>query len=144
MNTKVLLAALAAGVASFLLGWLIYGVLLHSFMESHMTAGALALNKKMENFNWLGMVIANLAWGLLLAWSLSRMGVTTAMGGLVPGATIGVLVAITYDMFFYSMMNMYTDNMVVIVDFLANALTGAVVGAVAGIVLGMGAKRAAA
>ena len=144
MNMKVLLAALAAGVASFLLGWLVHGVLLRSYMEAGMTPAAFALHKQMENFNWIGMIIANLAGGTLIAWALSRMGVNTAMGGLVPGAIIGFLIAVMYDMFFYSMMNMYSSKMVVVVDVLANTVSCGMLGAVAGLVLGMGPKTAKA
>jgi hypothetical protein len=144
MNTRVLLAALAAGVASFLLGWLVYGMLLDAYMDAHTTAAAHAVWKQMENMNMIGMVISNLAWGLLLAWVLSRMNVNNAMGGFMTGATIGLLVAINMDLFFYSMMNWYTDKMIVIVDVLVSAVFHGILGAIAAIVLGMGNKTAAA
>ncbi|MEO8068756.1 MAG: DUF1761 family protein [Flavobacteriales bacterium] len=144
MNTKVLLAALAVGVASFFLGWLVYGILLDPYMKANTTVEGLAIMKNMENMNMMGMAIANLAGGLLVAWLLSRMGITTAMGGLFPGAVIGCLMTVMYDMFFYSMMNMYSSKMVVIVDVLASTVFYAVLGAVAGWVLGMGRKATTA
>lgn len=36
MNMKLVLAALAASVAAFLLGWGIYGIALHSYSEAAM------------------------------------------------------------------------------------------------------------
>jgi pentatricopeptide repeat protein len=143
MNTKVLIAALAAGVASFLLGWVVYGMLLEGYMKAHTTEAAHGVWKQMENMNWLGMIISNLAWGVFLAWSLSRMGVNDMSGGFVAGAIIGGLVAINIDLFFYSMMNWYTDKMVVIVDVLVSTVFHGILGAVTGIVLGMGNKATA-
>ncbi|MFZ1687846.1 MAG: hypothetical protein WAU70_10515 [Flavobacteriales bacterium] len=143
MNTKVLLAALAAGVAFFLLGWLVYGVLLDSYFQANTTAEAQGVMKKMENMNMMGMIISNLAAGALVAWSLSRMGVTNAMGGLFPAAVIGCLIAINFDMFMYSMTNWYSSKMIVIVDVLITTVFYGVVGGIAGWVLGMGRKAAA-
>jgi len=36
MNIRVLVAGLAAGVAGFLLGWLLFGVLLMDYFEANM------------------------------------------------------------------------------------------------------------
>ena len=36
MNTKVLLAAIVGGVVAFLLGWLLFGILLADFMDKNM------------------------------------------------------------------------------------------------------------
>lgn len=140
MNTKVLLAALAAGVASFFLGWLIYGMLLDPYFQANTTVEAKGIMKNMENMNMIAMVIANLAVGTLVAWSLSRMGVTNAMGGLFPGAVIGCLIAINFDMFMYAMTNWYSSKMVVIVDVLVSTIFYAFIGAIAGWMLGMGRK----
>ena len=36
MNTKVILASLAAFVVSFLMGWLVYGMLLKGYFDANM------------------------------------------------------------------------------------------------------------
>ena len=143
-NTKILVASLATAVASFLLGWLISGMLLDPYFKANTTAEGLAIWKQMENMNMIGMFISSLAGAVLVSWSLSRMGVTTAMAGLFPGAMIGCLMTISFDMFIYSMMNMYATKMIVIVDVLASTIIYAILGGIAGWVLGMGRKTAAA
>ena len=139
----MLLAALAAGVFSFLLGWVLYGMMgLMEYYQHNMTDGYNALSKNEDNMNMLGLVIANLASGLLVAWMLWKMGVTTWMAGFMAAAILGGLIAVSYDMFFYSMMNMYTNKMIVIVDVIVTAVTMGLAGAVAGFVLGTGKKAA--
>ncbi len=143
MNTKMLLAALATGVFSFLLGWVLWDMMgLMSYYQSNTTPEYNALMKSKENMNMLGMVISNMAMGLLVAWMLWKMGVTTWMAGFMAAAVLGALLAVSYDMLFYSMMNMFANKMIVIVDVIVTAVTTGLAGAVAGFVLGTGKKAA--
>lgn len=140
----MLLAGLAAGVFSFLLGWVLWDMLgLMDYFAKNTTEGYRALWKAPENMNMIGMIISNLAMGGLVGWMLSRMGVSNWMGGFMAAAVFGGLITLSYDMFFYSMMNMYTNKMIVIIDVVIAAITTGLAGAVAGAVLGMGAKKAA-
>ncbi|MCB0780853.1 MAG: hypothetical protein KDC03_15235, partial [Flavobacteriales bacterium] len=88
MNTRVLLAGLASGVAGFLLGWVIFGMLLMNYFE----AGVIhyeGLHKPEEEMN-LGLVfLSNLLFGLMLAWVCDRSGSRSAGSGLVVGAIVG-------------------------------------------------------
>ncbi len=140
MNSKTLLAALAAGVTAFLMGWLIYGMALMGYMNEHTTKAALAIMKAEPDFLYL--ILGNLVAGLWMAWALGRMGVSTAMGGLMAGAVLAGLIALNYDLMFYALMNMYKGRMALAADVVASAVIGGVVGAVAGLVLGMGKKAA--
>ena len=141
MDKKLLFAALAAGVFSFLLGWVLWGMLdLMGYYQDNMNAAWNALWKKEENMNMIGMIISNLAYGALVAWVVWRGGGATLMSGLMAGAILGGLMSVSMDMFYYSMVNMYSNKMIVCVDVLVNAATTGLTGAVAGQVLGMGAK----
>ncbi len=141
----MLLAGLAAGVFSFLLGWVLWDMLgLMNYFAKNTTDGYNALWKMPENMNMIGMIISNLAMGGLVGWMLWRMGVTTWMGGFMAAAIFGGLVTIGYDMFFYSMMNVYTNKMIVVIDVLVGAITTGLAGAVAGFVLGTGNTAAKA
>lgn len=142
MNSKVLIASLVTAVASFLLGWVVYGMALKGYYDAHTGEAAKALMKDPPNM--LGMIISNLAWGTLVAWALWKMGVSSAATGWMPGLILSGLVAVGFDLFMLSMMNWFSDKMVVIVDILVQGVMGAVLGAVAGAMLGMGAKKAAA
>lgn len=141
MNTRTLLAGLATAVASFLLGWLVYGILLRDYYDAN-TADYEGLMKKMPHMG--GLIVMNLASGLLIAWVMSGMGVRSAMAGLLPGAIFGFLYTLAVDMTFWSFMNMYMNKMVVIVDLVVGTVFTAVLAAVAGWVLGMGGNKAAA
>ncbi|MBP7407869.1 MAG: hypothetical protein KA941_03840 [Flavobacteriales bacterium] len=144
MNTRMLLAGLAAGVFSFLLGWVLWDMMgLMDYFGKNTTAAYNALWKAPENMNMIGMVISNLAMGGLVAWMLSRMGATTWMAGFMAAAILGGLITLSLDMFFYSMMNMYTNKTIVIIDVVVSTVTTGLAGAVAGAVLGMAAKKAA-
>lgn len=140
----MLLAGLAAGVFSFLFGWVVWDMLgMMDYFGKNTTVAYNALWKAPENMNMIGMIISNLAAGGLIGWMLSRMGVNSWMGGFMAAAVFGGLITLSYDMFFYSMMNMYTNKMIVIIDVLVGAVSTGLAGAVAGAVLGMGAKKAA-
>src|SRR5690606_21885350 len=91
MNTRMLLAGLAAGIVAFLLGWLLFGILLMGYFESN-TLSYEGLMKSEEEFNYLGMLLANILTGILIAWLLWRMGVTSIGKGLSDGFTIGLLI----------------------------------------------------
>lgn len=139
MNTKVIYASLATGIASFFLGWLVFGIALDGYFKAHTLTHA-GLMKDPPNM--IALAIANLAWGFTLAWLLWKMGATSASAGLVPGAIIGLLFALAFDMYMASFMMLYSGRMVIAVDILVNAAMGAVLGGVAGAVLGMGSKTA--
>lgn len=140
----MLLASLAAGVFSFLLGWVLWGMLgLMEYYQHNTTDAYNALWKMEENMNMLGMIISNLSFGLLIGWVVWKTGGTTFMAGLIAGAIVGGLMTASMDMFFYSMMNVYLNKMIVIIDVLVAAATTGLTGGVAGAVLGMGNKKAA-
>jgi hypothetical protein len=138
MNMKLVLAALAASVAAFLLGWGIYGIALHSYSEA-------AMNKfegfmKAEENCWLSLIAANVAYGCLMAYVMFRMGVTTAQGALLPGFLIGFLLSANFDLMMHAMSNLFYERMYIVVDALAGGVLAALTAAVAGMVLGSGKK----
>lgn len=143
MNTRMLLAGLAAGIVAFLLGWLLFGILLMGYFESN-TLSYEGLMKSEEEFNYLGMLLANILTGILIAWLLWRMGVTSIGKGLSDGFTIGLLIYGSMALYYYSMMNWYTGIMPMVVEILANSLWTAVIGGVAAAVLGAGRKASVA
>ena len=143
MNTRTLLAGLAAGVAAFLLGWLLFGILLMGYFETN-TLSYEGLMKSEAEFNWMGMILSNLLTGLLLAWLLWRMGVTTLVKGLSDGFVIGLLIYGSMALYYYSMMNWYVGITPMLVEILTNSLWMALIGGVAASVLGTGTRASVA
>lgn len=141
MNTKMLLAGLAAGVTGFLLGWVLFGMLLMGYYEANMIEYE-GLMKPEDDMRLGVLFLGNLLFGLLVAWACWRMGREDALGGLRTGAVIGLLVYGSMALFFLSMWNLYANNTIVVVDILANTVWTAGMGLVAGFVLGTGKKTA--
>jgi len=137
MNNRVLLAALAGGIAFFLMGWLVWGILLMDTMRE-MCPGMASMEKNPPDM--VPLFLGNLVGGLLMALLFSRWaGITTFMGGLMGGAWVSGLFALSMDLTFMGTTTMMTPGGVAL-DVVANIVVGAVVGGVIGWVLGY--KRA--
>lgn len=140
MNTRVLLAGVAGGITAFLLGWLIFGILLMDSMSTYIVHYDGLMKEADMNLGLL--FLSNLCIGLLLAWLGDRMKVVTAMGGLLMGATVGLLFYASVDLSFLAMMNFFTSATGAVIDVVANTVWTAGTATVVGWVLGRGARQA--
>ncbi|MGB3077866.1 MAG: hypothetical protein WBB31_02215 [Saprospiraceae bacterium] len=139
MNNKFLIGGIIGGVVFFLLGWLIYGMLLMSTMEGSMMAG---LNKPMEEFNWLFLGLGQLASGFLLAYVLTKSGTSGFGGGATVGAVLGFLMVASFDLSLWGTSNYFTSLNAVLIDMAAGTVMVAITGGVIGLYLGSGKKTA--
>jgi hypothetical protein len=128
MNSKTLLGALIAGVVAFLLGWLIFGILLMDFYTDNTTQYTGLMKNPPEI--WV-IAVANLVWGLLLAWIFSKAGINTISKGFSTGLILTLLMVLGFDLFLYAQMNLFNTK-ILAVDVVLNALFGGVIGAVLG------------
>jgi hypothetical protein len=135
MNTRIIVAAVAGGAALFLLGFLVYGLLLEGWMESQMVKhDGLMLTTP----NWVTLIIANIVWALLLTLIFDRWAtIRTFAGGLIGGAMVAFLVILNKDLMTVSFMNMFSSYTPVAVDVAAFTVIGALSGGVVGAVLGV-------
>ena len=139
MNSKnYFLAGILGGIVYFLLGWLVYGMLLMNYMEEN--AGlALGVNR-VEMLFW-SIGLGSLLYGFFLSYVFSCVGqVKTPGAGAKSGAWIGFLVAGAIDFIMYGSTNISTLNTVV-VDILAATVIASITGAVVAWVLGAGATK---
>ena len=137
MNTKVLIAALAGAIASFISGFLIYGLAMKSFFDANTAEGARGIMRG-ENMIMWAVFVGCLAWALLTALIYSRWaGINTFKSGASGGAWIGALMALGANMFSYAGMDAMTLN-AALVDVALNAVQGAITGGVVGFALGYG------
>lgn len=135
MNSRVLLAALAGGIATFLLGWLVWGMLLMDVLRE--------INPQIEGVErmppglvhiFLGSVVGGLFYALIFSrWA----NISTFKGGLMAGAWMAGLIALSFDLTFLGTTNMMSVNGALI-DILANVVVGGLGGGVVGWVLGYG------
>lgn len=131
---KVAIGGLAGGIVSFLLGWLIYGMLLVDYMTNNYSQ---AINRAEADMIWWAMIAFNIIWGITYAYIFSRWAnISTFSAGLYAGAKLSFMLALAICLSFWAMTTMYNTLNVVFVDIALNVIMGAVVGGVVGFVLG--------
>jgi hypothetical protein len=144
MNTsKFLVGGIIGGIANFLLGWVVWGMLLMNFMKEHSTEAGKAAMRPDEDTIWWALIVANLLLGFLLSYILNKGGVNSAGAGAAMGAVVGLLSGAAMDLLMYAFMDSM-DTTALAVDVLASMVVTAIVGAIIGWYLGRGAKPAVA
>ena len=139
MNTnKFLVGGIIGGIAYFLLGYLVWGMLLMDFMTNN-AGSATGVMKTNDQFIWWALIVGNLFSGFLLSYVLNKSGSNSAGSGAATGAVIGLLVSAGFDFIMYGVANLSTLNGA-LVDILASTVVAAVVGGIIGGYLGMGKK----
>lgn len=129
-SKKFLIGGLVGGVVFFLLGWLLYGMLLMDFMMQHSNNSSGVFRAEAEMI-WWAMIVGNLALGFLLSYVLNKANVAGAMAGATTGAIVMLLMSIGIDCVMYAQLNLW-DTTAMIVDILVSTVIGAIVGAVIG------------
>lgn len=129
---KLAIGGIVGGFLFFLLGWLIYGMLLMDFMKNN--PGIVSGYSK-EMPDMLYLAIGNLVSGFLMAYIFIKAGINTLAGGLVMAAVVGLLMATSMDCIMYATTNLISKKMM-LADVLASTAMSAVTGAVVGFVLG--------
>jgi len=143
MNSKTIIAAVVGAIASFLLGWVVYGMLLVDYFKSNTVQYEGMMLPDGEMKLW-AIFISNLASSWLFAWLFSRMNVRTFAGGFQTGAIINFVWALAIDMMFYSMMNWFANSTIIVVDVIVNAIFGGIIGGIIAMMLGRTEKTATA
>jgi len=137
MNMKILRGTLFGGIVYFLIGWLVYGILLMDFMSANMNQCAA---RPAGDMLWWAIIVSNLSATLLLTLILKWSGAKGIPDGLKTGALFGFLFALTIDMSSWSMTTMYNNFGVLVADIAISTLVLAIVGMV--IVLLWGKEKA--
>lgn len=136
MNTKTLISGIVAGIVTFFVGYLIYGIIMADYFMSSMPSYPGLTKEPMEIW---AIGVGNLIWGILLAWSLNAAGAITATRGAIYAATAFFLYTLGSGFIVYGQMNMYTIQGI-FVEGLCTAIMMGIGGAVAGWMLGRGQK----
>lgn len=135
---KLFMGGIVGGILFFLLGWLIYGMLLMDFMNNHTgTAG----NVSRTEPDFLYLAIGNLAMGFVLAYIFVKGNVNSMANGFITGGIVGLLIAVGYDCMIYATTTVISKTAMA-ADVAASTVMTAVVGAVVAMVMGMGKKAA--
>ena len=139
---KFILGGLAGGIAQFFLGWLVYGILLMNYMNSHAgkVSGFMRPDMEME---WWALILGNLAAGFLLSYVFNWVGkVNSVVSGVITGAVLGFIIACSYDFSMYGTTFLYSKHGLM-ADVLAATAVSAITGAIVVVVSNLGKPKTA-
>ena len=137
---KLLIGGIVGGILYFGLGYLIYGNLLMSFMQNH-PGTAINVDRAEADFQFLYLIIGNLAMGFLLAYIFVKSSINSMGGGFVTGGIVGLLISVGFDSVMYATTNIASKTAIA-ADVCAFTVISAIVGAAVAMVMGMGNKAA--
>jgi len=143
MLGRVLAATVAGGIAFFILGFLIYGLVLDPLvMRPNTTPEALKLMK--DPPIWVFLILGNLVAAFLLAYIFDKWAtIRTFVGGVMGGAVIFFVIALYFQLMFAAFMNVTNGYLPAVADVIGTTILGGLSGGVVGLVLGMMNKDAA-
>jgi len=125
MNMKILRGTLFGGIVYFLIGWLVYGILLMDLFSANMNQCAARPQGEMI---WWAIIVSNLTSALLLTLFLKWSGAKGILDGLKIGALFGFLVALTFDLSSWSMTTMYSNFGLLVADVAVSTVVLGIVG----------------
>jgi hypothetical protein len=131
---KILRGTIFGGITFFLLGWLVWGILLAGFSANNYDQ---TLNR--PDMIWWALILANLVFALMVTLILNWAGVKTITEALKIGAIVGAIYAFNVDLGIYSMTTMINSISGVVVDTLTYAVVTALISLV--IVLTWGKEK---
>ena len=144
MLARVLAATVAGGITFFVLGFIIYGLILDPLvMKPNMNPEAAKLMK--DPPEWVFLILGNLVAAFLLAYIFDKWAtIRTFAGGFIGGAVVYFIIGLYMQLMFAAFMNMSHGLTPVIADLIGSTILGGVAGGVVGIVLGKMNKESAA
>ncbi|MBG0858959.1 MAG: hypothetical protein IQL11_05605 [Bacteroidales bacterium] len=122
---KILRGTLFGGIVYFLIGWLVYGILLMDLFSANMNQCAARPQGEMI---WWAIIVSNLTSALLLTLFLKWSGAKGFLDGLKIGALFGFLVALTFDLSSWSMTTMYSNFGLLVADVAVSTVVLGIVG----------------
>jgi len=132
LNSKTLIGGIAGGVLYFLLGYLIYGVLLPDFMMENYNS---CMDRAMEDYAWWALISANFVWGFFLAITIHLSGAKNLLDGLKTSFVAGGLVSLGMALSFFSMSSMYHTRIGAVADVLISTAFFTLVGGIITLVM---------
>jgi hypothetical protein len=133
MNTRTIIAAIAGAVTSFLLGWLVYGILLKDYYASAYVPYE-GLMYEMPVL-W-AIFLGGLAHSFLMSWLFTRMNIMTFTGGLQYGLIINFFLFLSQNLYMYASMNIFSGVSIVAIDILISTVFAGIISGVIALTLG--------
>jgi uncharacterized integral membrane protein len=136
MNAKKrIMATLAGFLVYFMLGFILYGMLLNDFMGAN-TGSAKGVMRTDADMQWWALIVGNLLQAYLLVYIFGNWAkISTFGGGLKAGAMIGFIMALGFGLNMYATTNI-SNLSATLVDPIVMAIMMGITGGVVGWVLG--------
>jgi len=132
---KRILATLAGFAVYFILGFLIYGVLLVDFYASNIGT-ATGVMRTDADMQWWALIAGNVMMAYLLVYIFGKWAnITSFAGGLKAGAMVGFIIALGFGLNMYGTTNI-SNLTATLVDTVVMAVMMGATGGVVGWVLG--------
>ncbi len=138
INKKVLIGSVVGGIAYFLLGWVIYGILMKEYCAANFDQTG--MRPEAEMVLW-AMGLANIAFAMLMSLIFSWSNISSLLSGAKIGGIVGFLTAVSIDFSFYAMTTMYKNWSALFVDIIVYTIMSAIVGAVIVWAMSLGKKE---
>lgn len=134
MLVKVLVGTIVGGIVMYLLGFLVFGILLADYMKAGVHQYAGLIKDPPEH---ISLFFFNIAWACLLTTIFVKWaGIKDFVSGLSAGAMIFFLMMLGINLNYVAFMNLYIGAAPVLVGLLASTFLGAASGGAIGFVLG--------
>ncbi len=134
MHLRTIVAAVVGGIVLFLTGFLIYGLILASFVKAN-TVEYAGLMKDPPNM--VALSLHNLVYGWFIAFVFDQWaGIRNFAGGFVGGGLIMFSVGLATVLGYLAFMDIYKGLTLPAVDVIAITIMGAITGGVIGAILG--------
>jgi hypothetical protein len=127
MDAKILKGTIFGGVVYFVLGWLVYGILMADFSLANYNQ---CMNRPSADMVWWAIILSNLVYALFLTLVLKWSRAEKWIDGLKTGALFGLLFVSTIDLSFYSMTTMYSSVGLMLVDIVVSTVLASIIGTV--------------
>lgn len=132
---KRIMATLAGFVVFFMLGWLVYGMLMMDFFAAN-AGSATGVMRSDTEMVWWALVVGNILQSYLLVYIFSKWNSVNSFGsGLQAGATIGLILGFGFDLTMYGTSNMMNLTATLVDPLVIAAMMG-ITGGVIGMVIG--------
>lgn len=134
MNIRIITASLAGAITLFMLGYLIWGILLGSYFNAN-DIHYEGIAKASPNLG--ALFLSNIVWAYLLAFIFEKWAaIRNFSNGILGAALIGLLIHAGIEFSAIGTQNLYKEAAPVILDVLAETARMSLAGGIIALVLG--------
>ena len=130
MIKKIFITTVIGTIAYYLFGWLVFDFILGNYPNLN-TTQLTGFKKTEEQFSMLLLIVSCTAYACLLSFILVYLlNVKQLIKAFMIGSTVGILVAIMTDSYWFATSHFYSNYTVMFLDILAAGISVGVLGLV--------------